>query len=286
MGLRDLVRFVERFEPLDTIADWVAPKVVAVTGGRPIIKDVLSGVWVGHPLHPLLTDVTIGAWASVALLDIAGGDDAHQAAETLLGIGLVSALPTAASGLSDWSDTVGPERRIGLVHAAVNVGALLMYAGSLGLRKADHRTSGVAVSTLGAALLGAGGYLGGHLAFARGIGVDHTVFDEAPAGWVVAAADADIKEGVATAGDAGGYGLLLYRFSGSVHAIADRCTHAGGPLHEGVVDDKMCVTCPWHASTFRLSDGSIVHGPATAPQRAFDVRIRNGNVEVRARDPR
>ncbi|MFN2569132.1 MAG: Rieske 2Fe-2S domain-containing protein [Candidatus Dormibacteria bacterium] len=285
MGLRELVRSVEKLEPLDAVADWVAPKVTAVLG-RPALKDILSGVWVGHPLHPLLTDVTIGTWASAFLLDMVGGEDARDAAETLIGIGLISAVPTAASGLSDWSDTVGPERRLGLVHAMTNIAALKLYAASWTLRKVGRHRSGVALGSLGAALLTAGGYLGGHLAYARGIGVDHTVFDEPPQEWQIAAADEDVAEGVVTVGTAAGYGVLLYRFNGAVHAIADRCSHAGGPLHEGEVDDRLCVTCPWHSSTFRLSDGSIVRGPATAPQRAFDVRIRNGNVEVRARDAR
>jgi nitrite reductase/ring-hydroxylating ferredoxin subunit len=82
---------------------------------------------------------------------------------------------------------------------------------------------------------------------------------------------------------ASGYGVLLYSHAGTVHAVAARCTHAGGPLQEGEVDDELCVTCPWHASRFRLTDGSVVRGPASSPQPSFEVRISEGNVEVRLR---
>ncbi len=132
-------------------------------------------------------------------------------------------------------------------------------------------------------MLAASGYIGGHLVFGRGVGVDHTVFDEAPTDWTRVAREADVAPDSPILVRADGYGVLLHRHAGTIHAIAARCTHAGGPLNEGDVDDELCVTCPWHGSRFRLADGSVTRGPATAPQPVFDVQVVDGNVEVRLR---
>ena len=79
--------------------------------------------------------------------------------------------------------------------------------------------------------------------------------------------------------------LTLLRLGGDVLALADQCAHLGGPLHQGSLTDDgngPCVTCPWHGSTFRLADGTVVHGPATARQPAFDTRVvEGGMVQVR-----
>ena len=102
-------------------------KVVRDTVPAGPAKDALSGVWLGHALHPLLTDLPIGSYTSAVLLDWLGGRDAQQAADRLIGLGLLFTLPTAATGMTEWADSeVGDPavRRVGLVHAALNVGAL------------------------------------------------------------------------------------------------------------------------------------------------------------------
>jgi nitrite reductase/ring-hydroxylating ferredoxin subunit len=138
-------------------------------------------------------------------------------------------------------------------------------------------------SAAGLGALSAGGYIGGHLVFARGLGVDHNIFDEAPADWTRVARERDLQADTPVRVQAGGYGVLLYSHAGAVHAIAARCSHAGGPLEEGEVDGGLCVTCPWHGSRFRLADGAVVRGPATSPQPSFEVRTTEGNIEVRPR---
>jgi nitrite reductase/ring-hydroxylating ferredoxin subunit len=60
------------------------------------------------------------------------------------------------------------------------------------------------------------------------------------------------------------------------------CSHAGGPLEEGAAKDGV-VTCPWHGSKFRLSDGACLLGPATFPQLRLEARVQKGEVEVRGR---
>jgi nitrite reductase/ring-hydroxylating ferredoxin subunit len=81
--------------------------------------------------------------------------------------------------------------------------------------------------------------------------------------------------------------LLVYRQAGEVSVLSDRCSHLGGPLHQGrVVAERgaVCVTCPWHGSTFVISDGTVVHGPATARQPSFETRVTaSGRVELRPR---
>jgi nitrite reductase/ring-hydroxylating ferredoxin subunit/uncharacterized membrane protein len=230
----------------------------------------------------MLTDVPIGSWTSAFVLDILGGKRARPAADTLVGFGIVSALPTAAAGLSDWSDLIGQERRIGVVHALGNVTALASYSLSYLARRRGHRVRGLWWSLVGATAATAGGYLGGHLSYRRGVNVNRQAWEEPPPDWQVVADEAELAEGAPIAVKAGEVGVLLVRRAGRVLAIADVCSHAGGPLHGGSIDDG-CVICPWHGGTFRLDDGSVVHGPATAPQPAFETRVYGGKVSVRAR---
>jgi nitrite reductase/ring-hydroxylating ferredoxin subunit/uncharacterized membrane protein len=282
MGIRDLVRPLEAWGALDPSGDWLSAKVNQLISARSA-KSLLSGTWLGHPLHPVLTDIPIGLLTAATLADLLGGESASPIADSLTAAGLLSVVPTAATGLSDWADTVGPERRLGLVHALANAGGSSLFLASLLSRRGGNRSVGRLFSVAGLAMLSVGGYLGGHLVYSRGIGVDHTVFDEAPTDWTKVAREADLAEGTSQLANAAGYGVLLYKRSGTVHAIGDRCTHAGGPLHEGEVDEDLCVTCPWHGSRFRLADGSVQRGPATAPQPSFEARVTEGNVEVRLR---
>ncbi|MDP8938600.1 MAG: Rieske 2Fe-2S domain-containing protein [Actinomycetota bacterium] len=245
-------------------------------------KDLLSGTWLGHPLHPMLTDVPIGFWTSALVLDLLGGKSSRKASDALIAVGVVAALPTAAAGLSDWSDTLGEERRIGVAHAGGNVVALACYTTSLVLRRRGKRVKGVAVSLLGAAAATVGGYLGGHLAYRNGVNVDRNAWRHGSDEWTDLVSEAELGAGEPAVVQVGDENVLLLRDSAGIVAIGDVCSHAGGPLHEGSVADG-CVTCPWHGSVFRLADGGVVHGPATGPQPAYDVRVIGGRVSVRRR---
>ncbi len=281
MKIGDLVRPLERWGALDPAGDWLGSKVGAVLG-RGDLKSVLGGTWLGHPLHPVLTDLPIGFLMASTVADVFGGEGGGSAADGLALLGLVSVVPTAAAGLSDWSDTAGAERRLGLVHALANVGGSTLYIAALLSRRGGSRGFSRVFSLAGLGVLTASGYLGGHLVFANGVGVDHTVFDQPPTEWTRVAREGDLVDDTLQLVQAAGYGILLYRHAGSIHAVADRCTHAGGPLHEGDVED-LCVTCPWHGSRFRLTDGSVVRGPATADQPSFDARVNDGHIEVHLR---
>ncbi|MGH8933624.1 MAG: Rieske 2Fe-2S domain-containing protein [Egibacteraceae bacterium] len=279
--VRNIVGWIGAAEPLDKVAKPVAKTVQKVVPPGPV-KDALSGTWLGHPVHPLATDVVIGAWTSALVLDLVGGERSAPAAKTLTGLGILSAVPTAAAGLSDWSDSLGKERRIGLVHAGANITALVLYSLSYLARRNGDTASGKALGLAGATVVSVGGYLGGHLVFRLGVWVDRNAWTEGATDWQAVADEAELDEGKPVVVHAGDQDVLLVRLGGQIHALGDTCSHAGGPLHEGSLSDG-CVTCPWHGSQFRLSDGHLQRGPATGHQPAYDARVDGGKVSVRRR---
>jgi nitrite reductase/ring-hydroxylating ferredoxin subunit len=278
--LHELVRRIEGSTALDKIAKPVAGVVGKAVGPRRV-RNLLSGTKLGHPVHPMLTDLPIGAWSMSALLDTVGGTSAEPAADLLISTGILSAIPTAMTGLNDWSDTIGAERRLGAAHAGANVAALGLYLASLIARRRGRRGGGKALGLAGLGVLTVGGYLGGHLSFAKAVNVNHTIFEHRPQEWTPVLADAELREGDHRKVSAGDAAVLLVRDGGHLHALANICSHAGGPLDEGELLDG-CVVCPWHASTFRLTDGSIMRGPASIPQPTYQVRVHDGKIEVRS----
>lgn len=268
---------IERLEAIDPLAAKVNKLTAAVYNHKPV-KDLTSGTPFGHPLHPLLVTVPIGFWSAASVLDVLRQP---RAAQILTGAGVLAYLPTAAAGASDWTDTDGAERRVGLVHAALNAVAVTVYGASWLVRRQGRDGLGAVLGAVGMGAVGGGGWLGGHLSYALGVGVDTTAFQKAPAEWTDVAAEAEVRHGELTAGDAAGVSVVLTRTAGGeIRAYADRCTHRGAPLHEGTVTGG-CIVCPWHDSEFSVADGSVVHGPATRPQPAYEVRADAGRVQVR-----
>jgi uncharacterized membrane protein len=165
---------IESATPLDAPAGPVGKAVRALTSPKPV-KDALDGTWIGHAVHPLLTDVVIGSFVSANLLDLLGGDSRGAATERLLALGIAAYPATALSGASDWSDRERDDervRRVGLVHAGANAAAVGLYTASLVARRRGDRAKGKLLALAGAAVLGAGGYLGGHMAYVQGVGVE------------------------------------------------------------------------------------------------------------------
>jgi len=250
-------------------------------------RDVLHGTWLGHPLHPMLTDVAIGCWTSAAALDLVGGEETRRASQRLIAAGVLAAGPTAASGAADWlalGEATKP-KRLGAVHAVANGTATVLYAASWLSRRHGHHRRGVALSTAATALAGAGGYLGGHLAFRNAVGADRNADHAGVEDWTDVGNLRDLPMRRPVRRTVGGEDLLVYRIGSTVRVLAATCSHLGGPLEQGSVEDE-CVTCPWHGSTFALTDGAVVSGPATHPQPAYDVRVVGRTVQVRLRrDP-
>ena len=246
------------------------------------IKNALHGVWLHHPLHPVLTDIPIGAWSTAVALDLkaaSSGDDSYaRAADFALAFGLAGAVGSAVTGLTDWSETGGRAKRIGLVHGLLNVGATALIATAYMLRRREERHAGEACTLAGIGLATVAAYLGGDLVFGQRIGVTHAVVEE-PEAFRPVLASAALADGTMQRVKADDLDLLLARQNGRACALAHSCSHLGGPLSEGRLEDGT-VVCPWHGSQFRLEDGAVVNGPATHPQPCFAVRERDGQIEV------
>jgi nitrite reductase/ring-hydroxylating ferredoxin subunit/uncharacterized membrane protein len=283
--LHALTEQVEGLDALDDPAKKLGRSVRDAVGPG-AVKDALSGTWLGHALHPLLTDVVIGAFTSATLLDLIGGESAEDGAEKLIGIGLAAYGPTAVTGMSDWADSEPADdavRRVGIVHASTNAAAFSLYAASLRARRGGRRGTGKLLGFAGAGMLAVGGYLGAHMTYAQAVGVDQTSFDPGPDEWTSVQGVGEVREGEPARGVAGDTPVLLVRQGTRLLAIHDRCSHrgcslAGGDLEEGVV------TCSCHGSRFSLEDGTVLRGPAIADQPAFAAREAGGGVEVRLRE--
>jgi nitrite reductase/ring-hydroxylating ferredoxin subunit/uncharacterized membrane protein len=284
MDLHRLVARVGRLDQLDAVAAPVAKLVKRAAPPKSLVKDVLSGTWLGHPLHPMLTDIPIGSFTSANVLDLIGGKAGQGAADRLVDLGLLSSVATAAAGAADWSDTYGEEQRIGVVHAVSNVVGVALYAASAVARRRGARGRATMLGLAGTTAMTVGGYLGGHLGWVHGVGVNNAFTQHPPSDWTDALALDDLAVGATRRVDVDGASVLLHRRGDDVLAIGSRCSHAGGPLEDGAIDTDACtVTCPWHQSELSLETGAVVHGPATVPQAAYETRITNGRIELRAR---
>jgi nitrite reductase/ring-hydroxylating ferredoxin subunit/uncharacterized membrane protein len=284
--LEPLIHALESAEFLDPVAERVGKTVRGVLSGGPV-KDALSGTWFGHALHPMLTDVVIGSFTAASLLDLLAPGDDGRASERLIAVGLAAYAPTAASGANDWADSEAVDdavRRVGIVHSASNAVGATFYAASLRARRRGARGRGAALGFAGMAVMAAGGYLGGHLSFTKGVGPDQTVFDPGPTDWTPAADASLLPEGRPTRVVVDDTPVLVLREGDRIFAIHDRCSHRGCSLSEGSVEGTEIV-CGCHGSRFDLRDGAVRGGPASAPQPAFQVRVEDGRVEVRRLQP-
>ena len=276
--LEPTVRAIEQLGAADPVAKGLQHLVQRAVGTGPA-RDALTGRWLGHAVHPMLTDLPIGFWTSAFTLDLIGGRSSRAAARKLVGWGVLCAIPAAATGATDWSDATGAERRVGLVHAALNSAAVACFTASWLARRRGRTGRGILWGLAGSTVATGGGYLGGHLVQRLGLGVDNTTFDEAPDRFVPTLPASEWTESTPRRVDADGTPAVVVRERGVWHALDAHCSHRGGPLDEGTVRDG-CIECPWHQSRFSLDDGSVVRGPAAAPQPVLGVRVRDDVVEV------
>jgi len=311
--IRALFARLENARLLDPVAEAVAD-AVHQTIPNPKIADLLHGRWLGHPVHPVLVQLPVGAWASASVLDFTPGG--RTAARRLVGVGLLTAPVAVAAGLADWADLEPEQRRVGLVHAAANTVGITLYAASWTARKQGRQLAGVGYALLGLTAVGLGGALGGHLAYSQASGVNHAegAMRRAGDGWHDLGPLDEIPVGKPVRRDVGDTTVVVYRRTSTaaggstgngstgngstgdgrgstvgaaagVHVLASECSHAGGPLHEGVVTDgpgEPRISCPWHGSVFRLVDGEPLRGPATACQPVFQTEVVAGRLRARA----
>jgi hypothetical protein len=141
ISLRGALDKLEMAGGLDAISNRLSHRVRGLLKGR--TADFLHGVWLGHPLHPVLVQIPIGAWASATVLDVLPGTAAG--ARMLVGVGTATAVPAAVAGWNDWASLAREQRRVGLIHASSNVLAVGLHAASFGLRLAGRRKAGSAL---------------------------------------------------------------------------------------------------------------------------------------------
>jgi len=286
-------------DPILTFAEqqeWLAPvqkageafvkkSYEAAGDAGQVIKNALHGTWLGHPLHAAITDVPVGSWTAAAVLDAleAGGQKKYAAgADGAVAVGLAGAVVSALSGLTDWSDTHGKPQRVGALHGLLNLTAAALYTGSCFARKGGSRGLGRALAWTGYGIVLASAYLGGALSYRQRIGVDHSpdADEELPQDFTRALPESDLTEGTPKKVNVNGTDIFLLKRGHEILALANRCSHLGGPLNQGEIRDDS-VVCPWHGSRFCMRTGEVLDGPATHPQPKLEVTVRGGDVYVR-----
>jgi len=248
------------------------------------LRNFLNGTWLGEPLHVVLTDLPVGAWTVAMVFDllelILGRREFASAADASIGIGLAGAAGAAITGLTDWSDVDPPARRLGLLHGFLNLGGTALFATSLVLRSKKSRRSGRVFSVLGYAVMSYAAHLGGKLVYEHRVGVDRTDGQAFPDDFVAVMPESQLADDQPTRAMVQGVPIVLVRRGGCLFAMADTCSHFGGPLSEGTLEGNSIV-CPYHSSRFDLEDGRVLNGPAVHPQPCLAVRARDGQIEVR-----
>jgi nitrite reductase/ring-hydroxylating ferredoxin subunit/uncharacterized membrane protein len=256
--------------------------------GRPgtWLQDFVNGSWLGHPVHPVVTDVAIGGATILAVFDLAvlflDAGDLATASLVTTGVVALAALAAVGTGLTDFKDThTGDERNVVTLHGLVNLVGTAAYVASFFLRWGGSETAGIWLALAGFVAFLAGGYVGGHNVFKYGYPVNRNAFAKGhwAKEWTPIIAAADVPEDTPTKVMLGSTALVVVRRGDLVHALKATCSHAGGPLPEGeLVGDT--IVCPWHFSAFRLSDGAVRHGPATSRQVRYETRVNDLQIEV------
>jgi nitrite reductase/ring-hydroxylating ferredoxin subunit/uncharacterized membrane protein len=271
---------------LDGVSDRLQPmvrKTVAKVGRRG--ADALDGVWIGTPLHPVLTDVPVGGLTTAITLDVIGSATGSRTidrqADGALAVAVAGSVLAALTGLSDWRYLRGENRRLAAGHGLLNVLGLVCNATSVGLRFSGRRRAGPVASGLGTAIAGAAAHLGGELSYEKGVRVDAARSEAGPAQFEPVLAESQLHGMVMHRVNVDGAAVLVTRStSGDLCAISSICSHFGGPLADGEREGDI-VVCPWHGSRFDLCTGKVRGGPAVFPQPRFEARVRDGQVEVR-----
>jgi nitrite reductase/ring-hydroxylating ferredoxin subunit len=253
---------------------------------RPIrpVRDLLNGTWLGHPLHPAITDVPIGAFFVAIVLDVAGQS---MGAFLAIAVGQVAFLGSVVTGLADHAETDGRARARATVHGVVMLVGGVLTAASLVTRSGGSASGTIpmALLILGFLVIAAGAYVGGDVVFALGNMVDRHAWRVAAAKWqrleVEGLADLDgLPELKPTKAKLGINALVLVRVGATIHALHNECAHAGASLAGGKIAGD-CIECPFHGSRFRLADGRATRGPAVYDQPAYEVRRGEAGWEAR-----
>jgi nitrite reductase/ring-hydroxylating ferredoxin subunit/uncharacterized membrane protein len=277
-------------QPLAGFLNWLAGFLNAVYralgGPGKFIQDFLNGAWLGHSLHAVLVDVVVGGATAVVFLDILrvvfGVAGTEDAATWVLALTYAAGVGSILSGWTDFKDTAsGNERNVAGFHGIVNFVGFAGFGFSLFQRLQGNSDAAFWPMLIGYAIISLGAYIGGHIVFKYGYMVNHNAFSRGKRAkeFTAILAAAELPEETPTKATYGATALVLVRRGDVVHALKDTCSHAGGPLSQGELDGDT-ISCPWHGSVFRLSDGAVKHGPAGTRQVTYRARISGDQVEV------
>ena len=264
-----------------------------IPGTHPL-KTLLHGTWpLNHPLHPAVTDLTIGGYTAAVLVDVlylvTRQPGLLYAADVLIIASFITSLVSIVSGLTDWNETFEEERRTGMLHGLLMVVASIGFVISIWLRLGGgiaQRDVAIWIAIAAWVVLIVSSYFGGEMVFAYGTEVNRQAWGEPPTKWerleISASSLADRKPVVGRTKS--GFAVFVVQLDGKVYAMGNTCTHAGGPLNEGtwVGADRCEIQCPWHASRFCVKDAQVHGGPATFSEIRLETRTADGRVEVRA----
>jgi len=280
---------VERQEWLDRVGDPLeAALKKTFDAGGPVGKkagDFLHGTWFGHPLHAALTDVPVGAWTTALVLDVLDDTISRRrgystAARHALAVGIGGAVAAAVTGLADFQHLSARQRRIGLTHAMLNTSALVLMTSSYMARRRGNIDTGKALTRLGWAVMAMAAHFGGHLVYQQRVGVTKADERGRPGEFVPVLPVGELREDDPRRVIVDDVRVVLIRHAERIYALGEECSHMGGPLAEGqIVGDS--IKCPWHGSHFALADGRVEQGPAIHAQPCFEIRIREGQIELR-----
>ena len=287
-----LMGILDRVADVQSLDKAIEPARRLVQKGLPTaVKDFLHGTWLGHPLHPVLIHVPVGSWVSAGILDMV--PPMRPAATLLIGTGVAGAVPAALSGAADWSEQEAGIRRLGALHASLNVAALGFYIGSLVARGKGRGGLGLVLSYTGLGIATASASVGGHMSYAQSSGASHavTAARALTTDWIDLGPLDDLPEGrpALRTGKGGGVAVPLaaVRRGARVDVFIGTCSHLSGSLYEGTVETVRgadCLVCPLHGSAFDLESGAAQRGPAANPQEKLEVRMEAGRVMARLPD--
>ena len=283
---------IERFaQPLRGLSNAIASVMKGfyrVLGGPGrLLQDFLNGSWLGHSLHAVLVDVVIGGATVAVILDllrvIPGVAGLEDATTWTVGLVFLSALGAAVTGLTDYKDT-SPDtavRDVAGLHGLINLVATIGFGISLWLRTGGGHDAGFWVLLVSYLVVSVGGYIGGHIVFKYGYMVNYNAFarGKRAAEFTPVAPMTEVPENTPTKVTFGSTAIMLVRRGEVVHALKETCAHLGGPLSQGALDGDR-ITCPWHFSTFNITDGAVIHGPASSRQVRYRARVNDGQVEI------
>lgn len=273
---------------ISAFLDKLMQACLGASAMRPL-KIFLNGTWIGHPLHPMLTDIPIGAWTLTIILDLVallfGLPQLGLASSITAATGVAGALAAAIAGFADWMDVDPPEKAIGAFHATVNVSATILFLIFFFMRWGRDWQPGwstFVIALAGYLLVTIGGYLGGALVFYKGVMINRNAYRSGPGDFRPAAETHELAEGQMKRVLVEEQPVVLLRLNGTIHAFGAVCSHYGAPLNEGKVVQNT-IECPWHASRFALEDGRVVQGPACAGVPVYDCTIVNDQVQIKIR---